>query len=162
MEQYTALLPLGQATSSHDNELCLYTPPLTEMCFDLESIAPLEFDMRIPQAQEPPEEPEAGNRMSYTYSETMKLLLDGTEGIIQAQLTDNQDQCSPENKTYINDKAALVLQKRKVHLGRQAKELIQKLISIYDLGVSLEIFPCDPYLKEVLETASTRFSSVWK
>jgi hypothetical protein len=34
MEQYTSLLPVGQATNSQDDGLCLYTPPLTEMCFD--------------------------------------------------------------------------------------------------------------------------------
>ncbi|KAL4742407.1 hypothetical protein BDV11DRAFT_180796 [Aspergillus similis] len=162
MEQYTPITPFGQATNSHDDGLCLYTPPLTGMCFDFEPIAPSEFDIGIPRTQEQLEEPEAGNRMSYTFSEKMKPLLDDPEDNIQVQLTDNKDNCSPENKTQGNDKAILVLQKQKVHLGRQAEELIRKLISVYELGVSLEIFPCDPYLKEVLETAETRFSSKWK
>ncbi|KAL4768984.1 hypothetical protein BDW60DRAFT_210392 [Aspergillus nidulans var. acristatus] len=162
MEQYTSLLPVGQATNSQDDGLCLYTPPLTEMCFDFGPIAPLELDIGTSRAQELSEEPEAGNRMSNAYSKRTDLLLDGTEDIIQAHLAESKDKYSPENKAQTNDNAILVLQKQRVHLGRQADELIRKLISIYDLGVSLEIFPCDPYLKEVLETADTRFSSIWK
>ncbi|RDW81527.1 bZIP transcription factor [Aspergillus mulundensis] len=165
MGQFTPLPPIDRASNSHDSEPCLYTPPLTEICFDFESLpcsTPLELDMSISQAHEPSEEPDVENPMSSTYSETRNLLLDGTEDIIQARLTDYQDQSSPENKIQINDKAASILQKQKIHLGRQADELIRKLISIYDLGVSLEIFPGDPYFKQVLETADTRFSSIWK
>ncbi|KAL3434774.1 hypothetical protein BDV09DRAFT_168934 [Aspergillus tetrazonus] len=135
-------------------------PPVTEMCFDFEPIAPLERDMGIPQTQELSEEPESGNQISNTYSKSIELLFDGTEIIIQTHLPGSKDKYSPENNAQTNDNAILVLQKQKVHLGRQAEDLVQKLISIYDLGVSLEIFPCDPYLKEVLETAHTRFSSI--
>lgn len=41
MEQYTSLLPVGQTASSQDDGLCLYTPPVTEMCFDFEPMCAL-------------------------------------------------------------------------------------------------------------------------
>ncbi|KAL4908818.1 hypothetical protein BDW74DRAFT_174051 [Aspergillus multicolor] len=159
--QITLLPPIGLAGDLHDDELCLYTPPPSEICFDLETLAPLGHDMSISQTQAPGEL-KSGNRMPATYSPATNPPPDGTEDIFQTLFADSQDQCGPEIKNISNDKAAVLLQKQKLHLGKQAEELIRKLISIYDLGVSLEIFPSDPYLRQVLETTDTRFSSICK
>lgn len=61
----------------------------------------------------------------------------------------------------MKDNALLVLQIQKVHFGKQAQEQMRRLISTYDLGVFLHIFPSDPHLKKVLETANDIFSSTW-
>lgn len=62
----------------------------------------------------------------------------------------------------MKDNALLVLQNQKVHFRKQAQEQIRRLISTYDLGVFLQIFPSDPHLKKVLETTNDIFSSTWK
>jgi hypothetical protein len=60
------------------------------------------------------------------------------------------------------EKALAILQKQRIHLGSQAEQLICNSISLYELGVSLEIFPFDPDLKQLLSIAHGRFRSLWQ
>lgn len=47
-------------------------------------------------------------------------------------------------------------------MGSQAEQLICKSIMLFDLGVSLEIFPTNPRLRHLLSTAQEGLRSLWQ
>jgi hypothetical protein len=53
--------------------------------------------------------------------------------------------------------ANLIAQKQRLHLCDQAEQLLQKLISLYDIGISLDILAVDSHLRHLIISALESF-----
>ncbi|RAL14250.1 uncharacterized protein BO97DRAFT_412587 [Aspergillus homomorphus CBS 101889] len=116
----------------------LHSPAVSDKCnsSDLQGIGgALEFDLNLEQLTTPSivqrhqshEGLGAVDVVTSTSQQTQELLLDDSPNTIFRDIQYTA-------KARIFNDAILVLQKQKVNLGRQAEELIRRLISIYDLG----------------------------
>jgi hypothetical protein len=52
-----------------------------------------------------------------------------------------------------------VVQSQRIRICDQAEQYLEKALSLYDFGVSLDILVADPHLRGLLEKASMTFNS---
>ncbi|EED14568.1 hypothetical protein TSTA_040480 [Talaromyces stipitatus ATCC 10500] len=64
-----------------------------------------------------------------------------------------------ESNTNQRRETAALVQSQRARICYQAERLLEKVISLYDFGVSLDILVADPNLRMLLVNASTNFNA---